>query len=127
MKNIEKNSIEWVVFAISLALIVATVAYLVRSGSRYGDDPADVIATPGEAEKVTAGYRVPVTAKNVGHAAAEQVLIEVTLREGEREVAKTELAFAFVPRRSERRGFVVFDRDPQCCRVEARVVSFEQP
>jgi uncharacterized protein (TIGR02588 family) len=125
--KLQKNWIEWTVFAIGLIVVAVTVGYLIVSAIRHDDTPPDIMVTTGQATKVAAGYRVPVTVRNDGHSTAEEVAIEVVLLSGQQEVASAELTFAFVPRKSERHGWVIFDRDPRCCKVQAQPTAFEEP
>lgn len=36
MKNLEKNWLEWIVFAVSLVLVVSTLGYLIYDGATFG-------------------------------------------------------------------------------------------
>jgi uncharacterized protein (TIGR02588 family) len=125
--KIEKNAIEWSVFAVSALIVGACLGALVVMIAREGNAPPSIVVSVGPAERNEAGYLVPVRARNDGDETAEEVRVEVTLESGGREVEKGELTVAFVPRHSEREGFVVFGRDPACCRIRARAISFERP
>ncbi|HYI12147.1 MAG TPA: hypothetical protein VEK57_24045 [Thermoanaerobaculia bacterium] len=125
--NVRKNPLEWTVFAAALAIVAGCVAMLVSMMLRTGDAPPELVVTVGRAERVSSGYRVPVQVRNDGDETAEQVRVDVTLESAGEEQERAELTLAFIPRRSQRHGFVVFGRDPQCCEITARAVGFETP
>lgn len=125
--NVRKNPLEWTVFAAALAIVAGCVALLVMMMLRTKDAPPELVVTVGRAERVSSGFRIPVQVRNDGDETAEQVLIDVTLESAGEEMDRAELTIAFVPRRSVRHGFVVFGRDPQCCKITARATGFEVP
>jgi uncharacterized protein (TIGR02588 family) len=125
--KLHKNSLEWSVFAVSLAVVLACVAALVVSAIRSGKEPPDVTVELGAPIRGDAGYRVPVRVRNGGDETAEGVTIEVGLFSGQDEVERGEFTVAFLPRKSRREGWVVFQRDPACCALRARPLGFEKP
>lgn len=125
--KVEKNALEWAVFVVSLALLAAVVAGLVVDASRGGADAPQLEVHLGAAERLGPHFRLPLVVENRGGATAQAAVVEVTLQAGGREVERAELSFAFLPRRSTRRGWVVFRHDPSCCEVVARPLGFETP
>jgi uncharacterized protein (TIGR02588 family) len=75
---------------------------------------------------VAGGHQIPIRVRNEGQS-VEEARIEVSLIQGDTVVERAELMIAFVPEKSEREGWVVFERDPRCCKVVARAASFEKP
>ena len=122
----QKNTLEWAVFAISLALILAVVAILLRSGATTGQAPPALSVTAGSPSPAPGGHQIPVLVRNEGQS-VEEARIEVSLMQGDAVVERAELMIEFVPEKSEREGWVVFQRDPRCCTVTARAVAFEKP
>ena len=127
MSRIEKNRLEWTVFAIGLVLVLGTVGILVRDAVVSGDGPPDLAVELGPAERRGQGWAVPVTVRNRGGGTAEGVRARVVLElpDGTREEAELELAF--VPRGSQRRGWVQLTRAPASGRLSGRVSGYEQP
>ena len=122
----QKNVLEWAVFAISLALILAVVGILVTSGTTSGRAAPELRVQAGSASATAGGHQIPIRVRNEGQS-VEEARIEVSLLEGDTVVERAELILAFVPEKSEREGWVIFQRDPQCCKVRARAVAFEKP
>lgn len=125
--NVQKNPLEWTVFAVALTIVTACVAVLVAQMLRTKEMSPHLIATVGAVESVSSGFRVPVKVRNDGDETAAQVTVVVTLESAGKELERADLTLAFVPHRSERQGFVVFHRDPRCCSILARATGFEKP
>ena len=123
----KKNALEWSVFAVSLALIIAAVAVLLLHASRDADSPPQFVIRIGETTREGAGYRVPVMIQNRGDETAAEVKVEVALRDGKEINERADFTLAFLPRHATREGAVVFARDPRCCEIVARAVGYEKP
>jgi uncharacterized protein (TIGR02588 family) len=129
MRKIQKNWVEWVVFAAGLALVLFALAYLVYDGATMGSEPPSIEVRLGAPEPRAHNFIVPVTVTNHGDETAEGVAIEVLLEGGDAgaEPARGELTIAFLPRRATREGFVTFQQDPRAARLTARVLGYEKP
>ena len=123
----KKNALEWVVFAVSACIVLASLGYLAVSAVRGGHTPPDLRVFAGTPNARAGVHRVPILVRNAGDSTAESVHVEVVLRRGEREVERAELDLAFVPRKSEREAWVTFREDPRCCAIVARAVGYEKP
>ena len=128
MKKLEKNWLEWIVFVLSLILVLFTLGYIVYDGATLGETPPNIELQLGQPQPQSDRFIVPVTAKNRGDETAETVQIEVTLNSDCREEETAEFEIAFLPRHSTRRGWVTFQTDPRTVeQMEARVLGFEKP
>jgi uncharacterized protein (TIGR02588 family) len=127
MAKVTKNPLEWVVFAISLVLVLATLGYLVRETLAGRSGPPDVVAQVGPPQPSSSGYLVPVEVANVGMTTAEDVLVPVVLEmpDGTRE--EGQLNIAFLPRDSRRHGWVSFRGDPSRGKLSLGAIAFEVP
>jgi uncharacterized protein (TIGR02588 family) len=129
MSKLQKNWVEWVVFAVGLLLVLSTLAYLAYDGATMGSDPPSLEVRLGTPEQRTHNFIVPVTVTNHGDETAEGITIEVTLENasGGGEPVRGELTVAFLPRRATREGWVTFQQDPRAARLNARVLGYEKP
>jgi len=118
--DLQKNALEWTVFAVSLVLVGLVVVLLAREALEDADVPPRLVVTLGVPEPGLAGVRVPVTLRNDGHQTVSAVLVEVT--DGQQ---TAEVGFGYVPRHSTRTGGALFATPPG--RVTARVVAYEAP
>ena len=120
------SALEWAVAAVGLLLVLGTVAFLLVDAVR-GDAPprlaarADSVIVRGAAEFV-----VPFTARNDGGATAAEVTVVGELRDGAGvEAARAQLDY--LPGASERRGTLVFTRDPRAGTLRLRVEGWREP
>ncbi|HSN89388.1 MAG TPA: hypothetical protein VL025_21675 [Thermoanaerobaculia bacterium] len=127
MSRVEKNRLEWIVFAISLLVVLGTVGLLVQDMIRGESSPPELVVELGAPRRQAQGWAVPVTVRNEGGETAEGARVEVTLEVPGREPERAGIDMAFVPADSRREGFVTFAGDPARGRLSGRVVGFERP
>jgi uncharacterized protein (TIGR02588 family) len=127
MNKIQKNWVEWVVFAVGLILVSATLGYLIFAGATMGHEPPSLEVRLGTPEQRQFNFIVPVTVVNHGDETAEGVLIEVVMANGGKEIARGELNVAFLPRHATREGWVTFEQDPRTAQLKARVLGYQKP
>jgi uncharacterized protein (TIGR02588 family) len=124
--KVAKNRLEWFVFGLGLALVLATIGYLAREALTTGDGPPEVVVRFGDPRPGADGYMVPVTVYNRGDRTAEEVIVRIELSADDvRETA--DLAVAFLPRRSRREGWVAFRTDPRLGELRVGAVAYEVP
>lgn len=125
-QKLEKNTLEWSVFAVSCALVFAVIAYLTYVAITLGTSPPQIKVAVGKAAPDGEYFRVPVTVHNQGDQTAEGVNVEVESQQnGETETAEFEVPF--LPRHSEREGAVLFKNDPRKGKLKARVLGYQKP
>jgi uncharacterized protein (TIGR02588 family) len=128
MKKLEKNWVEWAVFAVSLVLVAGTLAYLAYDAATVGSEPPTIEVRAGAPVERQSNFLVPVSITNHGDLTAEGVHIEVTLENGGEEVERSEFDVAFLPRRATREGWVAFQTDPRTVqKINARALGYEKP
>ncbi|RKI67866.1 hypothetical protein D7X55_13055 [Corallococcus sp. AB049A] len=123
------NWLEGVVFISSCVLVALVIGYLAVDAWTTGSGPPDLtvqVGTPVRSEHAKE-WRVPVTVKNHGDSAAEEVHVRVSLRGGREPKEEAELVLAYVPRKSQREAWVAFREDPAPEGVEAHAVGFATP
>lgn len=108
--NEEKSWLEWVVFALSMVMVVVLIGYLVHDASQHRGAPADVRVILGKPEDTGFGYTVPVKVTNHGEVTAREVEIEVATEEQPSQTAT--LSFDFLSSGEVREGWVGFSGDP---------------
>lgn len=131
-RGVQKNWLEWTVFACGLLLTLATVAYLAYDALTLEGTPPSIalklgkpriLSTPG-GEK---SFMVPVEAFNRGQQTAEGVHIEVSAKFSGAPEQSADYDIAFLPRGSSREGWVAFEGDPKQAKLNARVLGYEIP
>ncbi|MGV3615447.1 MAG: hypothetical protein ACO1SV_08960 [Fimbriimonas sp.] len=122
----KRNGLEWTVFGIGLALILAIVGYLGYEIATYRPDSPEVVVRLGRPARRGEVFVVPVTAINPSDETLEGVVLEATLTDGKgKETAQFEVAY--LPRGSRREGWFTFSRNPGAGRLDARAIGFERP
>jgi len=127
MKKMQKNWLEWIVFAIGLTLVSCTLGYLIYAGASIGHEPPSLEVRLGTPEQRQFNFIVPVTVINHGDETAEGVHIEVVMESGGEEKARGELDIAFLPRHATQEGWVTFEKDPRTAQLKARVLGYQKP
>ncbi len=127
MNKIQKNWLEWIVFAIGFVLVAFTLAYLIYAGVTLGETPPSLEVRLGMPEQQPHNFIVPVTVINHGDETAAGVHIEVVMESEGEEKERGEVDLAFVPRHSTREGWVTFEQDPRTAQLKARVLGYEKP
>jgi len=127
MKLPKKNWLEWTIFAISLALICATLGVLVYEQRSLTNAPPSPQIQLGQPKWRQSYFAVPVTVKNTGDQTAQNLQLEVDLvmPNGQRETGKVNLQY--LPRRATRDAWVTFQQDPTKGKLEPRVLGYERP
>lgn len=127
MRLPQKNLIEWLVFGLSLGLVLLVIAALVFEVLRSDTSPARFEVRLGTIEHAGAMLHVPVTVSNLGGRMAEDVLVEVRIeRGGETETA--ELQFPRLARQETATGSVIFPQSPAPPdHIEGHVASYGEP
>jgi uncharacterized protein (TIGR02588 family) len=121
------NWLEGVVFVSSGVLVALVLGYLAVDAASTRDAPPDLVITVGAPVHGEGGWRVPVTVKNQGDSAAEEVHVRVSSRgEGPARDAG-ELVLSYVPRHSKREGWVAFPGPTEPRDVEASAVGYATP
>ncbi len=128
MKKLEKNWLEWIVFAASLVLVLSTLGYLVYDVATIGEVPPNIEVQLGQPQPQSNRFLVPLSVTNRGGETAQGVHVEVTLESGGKEQESADFEIAFLPRSSTREGWVTFKTDPRTVeQMQARVLGFEKP
>ncbi len=127
MKAPQKNWLEWIIFALSLLLILATAGALICEQLSLGEKPPDPQVQLGPPEAHEGYFAVPVKVVNHGDETAASVHLEVVLHlpGGESETGQFDLPY--LPRRATREGWVTFRHDPSEGKLEPRVLGYEKP
>ena len=109
-----KNALEWTVFGLGLIVIVGLVGYLSWAAVTPHDRPAELRVELGKPERLKKGYRTRVTVRNVGDETAMSVKVKV---------GDADLDLDYVPRQSEREGYVFTEQPP----TEGQAISSQIP
>lgn len=122
----EKNWLEWTITIISGILVVFTLAFLVYQMIYEEQTPPDIVVVLGIVSQKDGAFAVPIKATNKGTETAENVIIEITLK-GHPNDEKSQMTFAYLPRKSSANGWVIFSRKPDLKDLQTRVIGYSIP
>jgi uncharacterized protein (TIGR02588 family) len=124
-----KNWLEWTVFGVGTALILATVGYLGVQAARPGERGPALSVTFGAPERGAAGFVVPVEIHNASAGAAEGVTIEAALemQRGGLAAETARITIGYIPGYARRTARLQFGRDPREGRLVVRSVGYFTP
>ena len=122
-----KNALEWTVFGISAAILVALAAFLIIDAVRGSSGEPDIEITTGSVTARGDHFVVPVIVTNRGDQTAEGLRVEIALMKDGEDVEVAEVTFAFVPRASHREAWALFRNDPRGLTLQSRAIGFEKP
>lgn len=124
----QKNILEWIVFAVSLLFIVSLLSYLVYQSMTYIPSSPDLNVIYEHDPSPNAPFRFHVVIKNEGFETAEEVEVALIQSKDGQEVEQAAIGVPFVPKESQREGWVIFSKDPdKADTLYARVVSYKKP
>jgi len=118
---------EWLAAAIGLALLLASMGYLLWD-HRRGDSapPAPQVQVTG-VEQQAGRFLVRLRVTNASHGAAAALRVEGQLKRGAELVERGEMEFDFLPGGSSREGGLFFANDPRVLQLEVRPSSYQKP
>ncbi len=112
--------------AVSALAIAAVMGYLVWQGFQ-GEKPAAFEATIGSVRAAGDSYLLPVTVRNTGDEAAQDVQVSVKLTVPGKPEAEARATIDWVPGKSERRAVAVLKENPAQGTVKAGVEGYQEP
>ncbi len=127
MKKPDKNWLEWIIFAVSLCLVLGIAGILISQYLSLGERPPDPQMQLGAPEAHEGYFAVPITVSNRGDETIENVHLEVTLQLPGGESEKGECDLPYLPRRGTRQAWVTFRHDPREGKLESRILGYQKP
>ena len=111
---------------ISALLVTGVVSVLVWDAA-HADRPPNLHASAGAPRLVGQRWHVPITVRNAGDVAVQDVAVGVALEHPDTTVKDVDIHIDWLPGRSEREIAAVFSVDPSLGKVSAEVQSFDEP
>ena len=124
----EKPSLlEWIVAAIGLLLVSGAIGFLIYRGATKGDLPPKFKIEVLSIVKADENYLVNFRIFNSGEITAAALTIEGELKSGETSEETSDVTLTYVPSQSERRGGLIFTKNPNEYQMQIRAKGYEQP
>lgn len=124
-----QSSAEWITLLFSSSIVLGLLALTSYFYLTMPATPAVVEVQPRLSEVYQAGERfyLPVTVRNVGGKAGEEVRVRVTVTESTGRSEQAEFMIQFLAGGSSTQAVVAFASDPRQATVEAGVTSYLEP
>ncbi|HYR10324.1 MAG TPA: TIGR02588 family protein [Longimicrobium sp.] len=122
-----KSRWEWVAAAVSTALVLGVVGYLLYDAVARPRTPPSLRVSADTVLQVDGLWLVEFRATNAGHETAAAVKIEGELMQADSSVESSEAVLDYVPGRSVRHGGLFFRHDPRAYRLELRAHGYQEP
>lgn len=124
----EKNLLEWIVFAVSLLMVLGILGYLVYQVAIHEEGSPDLAINYVHDPAPHAPHRYFLRINNEGQETAEEVQVEMVLERDGEELETAALTLPYLPKQSAREGWVIFSKDPnEADTLYARVVGYKRP
>lgn len=122
----KKNILEWIVFGLSLAILIGVIGVLVYQAVHVRDDPPLLSVTMEDPVRGHGQVRIPLLLFNKGDRPAIEVQVEVSgTIDGEK--ITSSVHFDYIPRHAKRAGWVTFPGELVPPDVSARVPGYADP
>jgi uncharacterized protein (TIGR02588 family) len=119
--------LEWIVAALGLVLVASAVGFMIYRGlTKTNSLPKIKI----EVESIVPSdekYLVTFRVRNEGDLEAAALTIEGELKNGEQSAESSDVTIDYVPSQSEKRGGLIFTKDPRAFKLEIRPKGYVQP
>lgn len=124
----KKNALEWAVFYAGLVIVVGLLGYLTYLSIAFESSPPDIAVSYRHEPSTHAPFRFHIALRNKGNETAEEVQIELVAMKNGEPAENAILNIPFLPRQSEREGWVILTQDPALAdSLHVRVISYKKP
>jgi uncharacterized protein (TIGR02588 family) len=118
---------EWIVAALSVALVLAVIGFLIYEGVRSPATPPEVTIEVDSIQSAGPGYLVLLRAMNRGRSTAADLLVEGVLDADSGRVETSQTTIDYVPAGGEQRAGLYFAHDPRRLRLRLRAHGYQEP
>ena len=125
----KRTTAEWVTLAISSIIVLAVVGLILYHEFTSGDQPAMIDVQPRLEEVRQEGgrYYLPVTVRNQGDEAVEDLRVELSLEAGEGEPETSEFSIMFLNAGAKSDAVTIFEGDPAQGVLSVSSLSYLEP
>ena len=120
-------ALEWVFAILGFALVAGTAIFVTWHGLTRGSAPPDVSVRVDGVAQVRNGYVVTIRGRNAGATTAKNLKVEGELTKGGEVVESAEMSFDYLPPDSERKGGLMFSKDPRQYELKLTPKGYEVP
>lgn len=119
--------LEWIVAAIGLILVVATIGFMMYKAFSSENSPPHFSTNIERIDKINSGFLVVFKVTNEGDKTTSGVEIEGVMKNGAEILETSGATMDYVPSKSESKGGLFFKNDPKQFPPEIRVKGYSEP
>ncbi len=123
----ESSLLEWITAAIGLLLVAGVLGFLIYRGATKGDAPPRIKIEVESVVPAGENYLVKFRVFNTGETTAAALTIEGELKNGEKTEETSDVTLTYVPSASQRRGGLIFTKNPNQYQLQIRAKGYELP
>ena len=123
----EPPALEWLAAAIGLILVVGAVGFMIYQAVVGKDAPPNVSVSVDSINPTDGGFLVGFRVRNSGAITASALTIEGELKKGEESIETSSAAIDYAPSHSERKGALIFTKNPKDYDLLLRATGYEKP
>lgn len=118
---------EWIVAAVSAALVLAVLVFLIYDDVRHPLTPPDINLEVDSIQAAGPGFLVLLRARNRGRSTAADVMVEGELQADTGRVETSQTTIDYVPGGGEQQVGLYFSQDPRRLRLQLRAHGYREP
>ncbi len=126
-KKTAPSTLEWLTAFLGLMLVAAALGYISYRAVTVENTPPNLTVEIESITPVSAGHLVKFHVANSGEETAAAVNLEGTLKEGETTAESGTATIDYVPSHSQRKGGIIFEKNPQKYQMQIRAVGYANP
>lgn len=123
----ESSLLEWMMAVVGLIIVGGVLGFLIYRGATKSDAPPNLKVEVESITKTGENYLVNFRVFNTGETTAAAVTIEGELKSGEKAEETSDVSLTYVPGQSQRRGGLIFTKNPNDFQIRIRAKGYEQP
>jgi uncharacterized protein (TIGR02588 family) len=123
----DTSTAEWIVAAVSAALVLGVLGFLIYDGVRHPLTPPNVTLEVDSIQAAGPGYLVLLRARNQGRSTAAEVVVEGELQADTGRVESSQTTIDYVPGGGQQSAGLYFTRDPRQLKLKLRAHGYREP
>ncbi len=123
----EPPALEWLAAAVGLILVVGAVGFMIYQAVVQKHTPPNISVSVDSINPTDSGFLVGFRITNRGAMTASALTIEGELKKNGESIEKSSATIDYAPSHSERRGGLIFTKNPKDFDLQIRATSYEEP
>ena len=117
----------WVLAAAGLALVTGSAGFMLYQAVAGESSPPELVVETESIVPSGSGHLVRFRVTNRGRSVAAHLTVEGTLKQGNETIEASTVTLDYVPSLSDRRGGLIFSKDPRGYALEIRATGYRDP